>query len=92
MKSYQFIVVGAAGGILTVAITNQQQRTIIQSLEKLTGYSIFTVFVDQSRMRLLIDRIERCEHRKYRKLLGRPYYLHRIQLQCIVSFLLAEYP
>ncbi len=92
MKSYQFIVVGAAGGILTVAITNHQQRTIIQSLEKLTGYSIFTVFVDQSRMRLLIDRIERCEHRKYRKLLGRPYYLHRIQLQCIVSFLLAEYP
>jgi Type II secretion system (T2SS), protein E, N-terminal domain len=88
MKSYQFIVVGAARGTLTVAITNQQQKIIIESLEKLTGYSIFIVFVDQSRMRLLIDRVERCERRKYRKLLGRPYYLHCILLQSIIQFLL----
>ena len=92
MKNYQFIVVGATYNTLTVAIMNQQQRPIIESLKKLTGRSIFTVFIDPARMRLLIDRVERCERRKYRKLLGRPYYLHRIQLQGIVWFLLAEKP
>jgi len=89
MKDYQFIVVGVAPGTLTVAITNQQQEFIIDSLKKLTGRSIFTVFVNPARMRLLIDRIERCERRKYRNLLGRPYYLHRIQLQAIIGFLVA---
>ena len=90
MKNYQFIVVGAARGTLTVAISDQQQGLIIEALQKLTGYAIFTVFVDPLRMRQLIDRIERCERRKYRNLLGRPYYLHRIQLQAIVWFLLTE--
>lgn len=90
MKDYQFLVVGSAPGTLTVAITNQQQRPIIETLKKLTGQSIFTVLVDPARMRLLIERIERCERRKYRKLLGRPYYLHRIQLQSIIHFLLIE--
>lgn len=88
MKNYHFIVVGAAHGTLTIAITHQQQRPIIDSLQKLTGHPIFPVFVNSTTMRLLIDRIERCERRKYRKLLGRPYYLHRIQLQSIIRFLL----
>src|SRR5260370_29778656 len=88
MKDYQFIVVGAAGDTLTIAITDQQQRPIIESLKKLTGHAIFPVFVDPVRMRLLIERIERCERRKYHQLLGRPYYLHRIQLQSITRFLL----
>lgn len=92
MKNYHFIVVGAAQGTLTVAITGQQQEPIIKALQKLTGYAIFTVFVDPLRMRQLIDRMERCERRKYSKLLGRPYYLHRIQLQAIVWFLLTEKP
>jgi hypothetical protein len=90
MKNYHFIVVGAAQGTLTVAISDQQQGPIIEALQKLTGYAIFTVFVDPLRMRQLIDRMERCERRKYSKLLGRPYYFHRIQLQAIVWFLLAE--
>ena len=88
MKNYQFIVVGAARGTLTVAITDQEQRPIIETLQKLTGHAIFPVFVNPTTMRLLIDRIERCERRKYRRLLGRPYYLHRIQLQSIIQFLL----
>ncbi len=92
MKNYQFIVVGASRGTLTVAITDQEQRPIIESLKKLTGRSIFTVFIDPARMRLLIDRVERCERIKYRRLLGRPYYLHRIQLQSIVWYLIAEKP
>ncbi len=90
MKDYQFIVVGAARGSLTVAITDQQQQPLVESLKKLTGCSIFTVFVDPARMHLLIDRVERCERRKYRKLLGHPYYLHRIQLQSIIQYLLME--
>jgi len=90
MKDHQFIVVGAAHGSLTVAITDQRQQSLVESLKNLTGYSIFTVFVDPARMHLLIERVERCERRKYRKLLGRPYYLHRIQLQSIVQYLLME--
>jgi Type II secretion system (T2SS), protein E, N-terminal domain len=87
MKNYQIIVVGAARGTLTVAITSQEQRPIIESLQKLTGHPIFTVFVNPATMRMLIERVERCERRKYRKLIGRPYYLHRIQLQSILQFL-----
>lgn len=90
MKDHQFIVVGAARGSLTVAITDQRQQPVVEFLKNLTGYSIFTVFIDPARMHLLIERIERCERRKYRKLLGRPYYLHRIQLQSIVQYLLME--
>lgn len=90
MKDYQFIVVGAVRGTLTMAIADQKQRPLIESLEKLIGQSIFIVLVDPDRMRLLIDRVERCERRKRRKLLGRPYYLHRIQLQSIIQFLLMQ--
>lgn len=87
MKHYQLIVVGVAPGTLTVAISDQEQRTIIEFLQRLTGRSIFTVYINPVRMHLLIDRIERCELRKSRRLLGRPYYLHRIQLRAIVGFL-----
>lgn len=89
MKDFQLIVVGAAPGTLTIAISDQQQEPVIELLKKLTGRAIFTVYVDPVRMRLLIDRVERCERRKYRKLLGCPCYLHRIQLQGIITFLLA---
>jgi hypothetical protein len=92
MKNYQFIVIGAAPGSLTVAITNHEQRTIIESLKELTGRSIFPVFVDPARMRLLIERLERCKHRKSRSLLGRPCYLHRIQLQAITWFIFTRSP
>lgn len=86
MKGYQFAVIGAAGNTLTVAIT-EQQRYIIEALKKLTGYTVFPVFVNPARMRLLIERIERCEQRKYHQLRGRLYYLHGIQLQSIIQFL-----
>lgn len=92
MKQYQFIVVGVAPGTLTVAISDQEQRTIIEFLQRLTGRSIFIVYINPIRMRLLIERIERCELRKSRQLLGRPYYLHRIQLQAIIRFLFEREP
>jgi Type II secretion system (T2SS), protein E, N-terminal domain len=87
MKVYQFAVIGAAGNTLTIAIVDQQQSSLLESLKKLTGRAVFAVFVDRARMRLLIERIERCERRISNQLLGRPYYLHSIQSQSILRFL-----
>lgn len=84
MKRYQCIVVGAAQGVLTVAITNPQDTTVIEALKQLTGRAIFPVLIDPTRMRLLIDRIER----------GKPYYGNRTspyyeyQLQASLSLIL----
>jgi type II secretion system (T2SS) protein E len=64
MKKFQCIVVGAAPGILTVAITNRQNTVVIESLKKFTGQSIFPVLIDPAKMRLLIQRIERNEYRR----------------------------
>jgi len=85
MKEYQFAVIGAAGNTLTIAITYQQQRPVIESLSRLTGRTVFPVLVEPARMRLLIERIERCEQRRYRQLRGRSYYLHNVQLQSIIQ-------
>lgn len=87
MKAHQFAVIGAAGNTLTVAITYQQQRAVIESLNKLTGRTVFPVLVEPARMHLLIERIERCEQRKYYQLRGRSCYLRGIQLQSIVHVL-----
>ncbi len=88
MKAYQFAVIGAAGNTLTIAITYQHQRPVIESLHKLTGRAVFPVLVEPARMRLLIEGIERCEQRKYYQLRGRPHYLHNVQLQSILQVLL----
>ncbi len=61
MKRYQCIVVGSAPGVLTVAITDRQNTSIIESLRGFTGQAIFPVLIDPTRMRLLIQRIERYE-------------------------------
>ncbi len=63
MKKYQCIVVGSAPGVLTVAITNRQSTLVIESLKKFTGQSIFPVLINPTKMRLLIQRIERNEYR-----------------------------
>jgi hypothetical protein len=64
MKKFQCIVVGSAPGVLTVAITNRQNTVIIDSLKQFTGQSIFPVLIDTTKMRLLIQRIERNEFRR----------------------------
>jgi MshEN domain len=64
MKRFQCIVVGSAPGILTVAITDRQNTLVIEALRKFTGQAIFPVLIDHTRMRLLIQRIERNEHRR----------------------------
>ena len=87
MKAHQFIVIGVAGNTLTIAIVDQQQRPLLESLKKLSGHAVFPVFVDRARMRMLIERIERCERRRSQQLHGHPYYLHSIQSQSILRFL-----
>jgi len=64
MKRFQCIVVGSAQGVLTVAITDQQNTSVIESLREITGQAIFPVLIDPDRMRLLIQRIERCEQNR----------------------------
>jgi len=61
MKRFQCIVVGSAQGVLTVAITDRQNISVIESLRRITGQAIFPVLIDPTRMRLLIQRIERNE-------------------------------
>ncbi len=61
MKQYQCIVVGAAQGVLTVAIADRQNMAVIESLSRYTRQAIFPVLIDPIRMRLLIRRIERGE-------------------------------
>lgn len=61
MKRFQCIVVGSAQGVLTVAITDRQDTSVIESLRSITGQAIFPVLIDPTRMRLLIQRIERYE-------------------------------
>jgi hypothetical protein len=72
IKQYQCLVVGAARGVLTVAITDAQDRLVIEALSALTGQRIFPVLVDPVRMRLLIRRMERYERRRGAS--GHPYY------------------
>lgn len=59
MKRFRCIVVGSAPGVLTVAITDRYNTTILESLKKFTGQAIFPVLIDPTRMQLLIQRIER---------------------------------
>ncbi len=82
MKRFQCIVVGSAQGVLTVAITDRQNTSVIESLRSITGQAIFPVLIDPARMRLLIQRIERYE--QYRQAFSartrdareQAYYLH----------------
>ncbi len=47
VKHLQCVVVGAARGVLTVAIANTQHVETIAPLEKITGQRIFAVLVDE---------------------------------------------
>ncbi len=95
MKKFQCIVVGSAPGVLTVAITDRQNTLVIESLRKITGQAIFPVLIDPTRMQLLIQRIERNEHRRNvfharANRRSREYYqysLLRLQLGSIVMLL-----
>ena len=89
MLRYQCIVVGTARDALTLAISDEQQRQPVETLGRLMGYPIFTVLVDSARMRLLLARLERRERQKQGKVMGRPYYVHALQLRAFLNFIRA---
>lgn len=89
MKRFQCIVVGSAQGVLTVAITDRQATSVIESLRSITGQAIFPVLIDPTRMRLLIQRIERYEQVFFTRTRD-VYYLHmkrRFQVSSIMLLL-----
>ena len=86
MKRYQCAVVGTAQGVLTVAITNQQNTSLIKTFTKLIGRPIFPVWVKPALMGLLIKRMERWERRED-EMLRSPRLLSRFEIHMIVGVL-----
>lgn len=89
MKHYQCLVVGAAPGALTIAITDRQALLVATLLSKVTRRAIFPVLVDPVRMRLLLQRLERYEHARGNTL-GYLSFLHRLQTHSIVTSLIYQ--
>lgn len=86
MKQYHCVVVGAAQGVLTVAIIDRYDTFLIEFLSKITGYTIFPVVIDSARMRTLIEHMEVHERRRYNRL--KPScFLHPRQAHAIVALL-----
>lgn len=73
MKRYQCLVVGAANGTLTVAISDQRGKPVLELLKVVTGCAIFPVWVHPARMQLLLHRLERYEHSRIR--ISRRFYI-----------------
>jgi Type II secretion system (T2SS), protein E, N-terminal domain len=90
MKRYQCVVIGGDQSILTVAITEPKNTALLNTLRLLTGCTIFPVFVDPTRMRLLIRRIESLEYNCYTPIdcLARYYAL---QQRSMLLFLISRY-
>lgn len=59
MQRYRCLVIGSANGILTLAVSDPLDIRVLVSLCYLTGQEIFPVFVDATRLRLLLQRLER---------------------------------
>src|SRR5256714_7241257 len=64
MKRYQCAVVGSAQGVLTIAITDRHDTSLIKTFTRLIGRPIFPVWVNPAQMGLLIKRIERWQRRE----------------------------
>jgi Type II secretion system (T2SS), protein E, N-terminal domain len=82
MMRHQCVVVGAAQDMLTVAITDRQDISILTLLSKLTGRTIFPVLVDPVRMRLLVQRVDRYQHSRG-NVSDYLLYLHRLQVKAM---------
>ena len=91
VRRYQCVVIGAAQGVLTVAITDEHAAGLHDLLTTITGQSIFPVLVDSLTMRLLIQRIERQELLRRRTICPSSFF-HPHQAQTIAALLLALSP
>ncbi len=86
MKRYLCAVLGSAQGVFTVAITDQYDTSLIETLSRIIGHPIFPVLVEPDHMRLLIQRVEYYERRRYRRLKPSSF-LHPHQAHTIVALL-----
>lgn len=86
MKLHLCAVLGSAPGILTVAITDGYNIPLIETLGLLTGRTIFPVLVEPHRMKLLVQRVEFYERRRYSRIKPSSF-LHPRQTQVLVSLL-----
>jgi Type II secretion system (T2SS), protein E, N-terminal domain len=89
MKKYQCVVISSTRGSLTVAISEQQDLSVLEFLSKLSGCTIFPVLATPFRMRLLIRRIERTRHimRHRDKFCWHMPSLHPLQVHAIVMLI-----
>lgn len=86
MKRYRCIVVGADHGVLTIAITDRRSIQCFRSLSRLTGCALFPVLVHPTRMRILLQRLER-EERGHFTTLNMLSPFHPIQVRPLLGFL-----
>ena len=89
MKRYRCAVVGCAQGVLTVAITDQCDPSLIAALAHLTGRAIFPVWVNPARMHLLIQRMERWQQCQD-EMLRWPHLLISFEVHMIVAISLTR--
>ena len=91
MKRYQCIVIGAAQGRLTVAMTDPVDLSIIELLQQVTKRTIFPVLIAPERMRQLLQHLEYDEQHK--KTVMRLWYQPHLQIRAwmvMVPMLLGE--
>jgi hypothetical protein len=79
MKRYHCLVIGAAQGKLTVAMTDPVDVSIIEFLQRLTRCTIFPVLIAPNRMRQLIRHLEYAE--QHTKTVMRLRYQPRLQIR-----------
>lgn len=73
--------------MLTIAITDAENKSLIGSMEKLTRHRIFTVLIEPARMRLLIERMERDSYRQQKNRHCSTCYIHQRLLHGILQLL-----
>jgi hypothetical protein len=66
MKRYQCVVIGSARGVITVAISDRQDISILETIGQLLGRPIFPVLVSPITIRLVIRRLEHDKRRNAR--------------------------
>jgi hypothetical protein len=76
--------------MLTVALAEGQEMTAPELLTALTGRTIFPVLISQSRMRLLIKRLERAEDDRG-NICRKKLLLHLLQIRLIVTFTASQW-
>jgi hypothetical protein len=73
-----------------VALAEGQEMIVPELLAALTGRTIFPVLIPQSRMRLLIKRLERAEDDRG-NICRKKLLLHLLQIRLIVTFTASQW-